>query len=40
MGTCGVLSDVILISFLIKLILISCMTPLLSLIKRWIPIKP
>jgi len=33
-GLVASLSDVILVSFLIKLILISCMTPLLTLIKR------
>jgi hypothetical protein len=38
-GLVASLSDIILVSFLIKLIIISCMTPLLALVKRWIPVK-
>ena len=33
------LSHVIVVSFLIKLIIISCMSLLLTLVKRWIPVK-
>lgn len=38
-GLVASLSDIILMSFLVKLIIISCMTPLLALVKRWVFVK-
>ncbi len=39
-GLVSSLWDIIFISFLIKLIIISCLTPLLALVKRIIPVPP
>lgn len=39
-GLVSSLWDIIFISFLIKLIIISCLTPLLALVKRIVPVPP